>query len=1025
MASYAVAVAIIGEAFVRVSPDGTGFSGKAEASLTSSVGSLAKKAAAAFIAGFVIDKALDTFKDAVGLASDLSESMNKVDVVFGSAAKSVRAFASDAPLALGQTEAQALAAAGTFGNLLRSVGLTETQAGKFSTTMVGLASDLASFNNTDPAEALDALRAGLVGETEPLKRFGVNLNDATLKAKAMQLGLYKGKGQLDANAKAQAAYALILEQTKLAQGDFARTSGGLANQQRILAAQTDQAKAALGAGLLPVLEKLSPILSGVLEQAEPLATTLGQGLATALGAGIDGLQDMFDVVQRLVRFMREGQSFGFVEAITRLLDLGGDWETVARLQGVFDDVNAASGRVRDGVSTLVDAIGPAGLGTTIFGLIGNWQALARDGIGVVLDAYDEASTAVDKLTGFMRDQQDVIVPLAAGFATFAATLGTFKAATDALSVFRTVAGSLGPALGQALAPLLANPFGLIVAGIVAVGVGLFVAYKKVKPFRDAVDGLARIVRDVAVAAFHLLQDVAGRVWDGLVAGAGVARAVVSDFVDGVRGGLARVGEFFGGIADAASDVAGRVISALQPLLDWVDANLLTTFAAAGDFFDALGDRLRNVAQVAQRLGQAGFAVLSGQLKAVAAVAKFTAGIISDVLGLAFRVLRPIVETTLGVIGNNMRTVARIAGQVLGVAFDGLLAVAKVAFAGIKAVVETVLGVIRGTFTFFAGVLRGDFGKAWSGLVEIVQSPVRAIAKFVRTSFSAILDFVGTLPGRLAAIGGILWEGLLANASTVLSGIGNIVQAGVAAVLDFVAGIPARVGELAAGLFDAVLTAAGALPGQLGDVLSSLPGVLLDLGGQLLEAGVGLGSSILEGLLAGLGAVGDRVGEFASDLWAAIKGLGEGIVNGVIDALNNLLPDKIAAIKVRGVTIFDGIDLPNDPIPHVKFAAGGWARSRPGGVRANLAEAGYDELVLSTDPRYRARNRAMLEQSGFLSQLGVATAGLRAAASMGAAGGTMVTVQPGGVQLLTNDDPRRHAHEFFEGIAAESWLQGAG
>jgi hypothetical protein len=107
-----------------------------------------------------------------------------------------------------------------------------------STSMVGLASDLASFNNTDPAEALEALRAGLTGETEPLKRYGINLNDATLKAEAMRLGLDTTGSTLSANTKAQAAYSLIMQQSSLAQGDFARTSAGLANQQRIMSSQS-------------------------------------------------------------------------------------------------------------------------------------------------------------------------------------------------------------------------------------------------------------------------------------------------------------------------------------------------------------------------------------------------------------------------------------------------------------------------------------------------------------------------------------------------------------------------------------------------------------------------------------------------------------------------------------------------------------------------------------------------------------------------------------------------------------------
>lgn len=191
------------------------------------------------------------FKSAIDGASDLAESTSKANVVFGEASASVRAFAADAAKSLGQSEAQALEAVGTFGNLLRSVGLAEQDAAKFSTTMVGLASDLASFNNTSVDDALIALRSGLVGETEPLKRFGVNLNEAALKAKALQLGLSDGKATLDSNAKAQAAYALIMEQTSLAQGDFARTSDGLANQQKILSAQWSEMTTALGKELLP------------------------------------------------------------------------------------------------------------------------------------------------------------------------------------------------------------------------------------------------------------------------------------------------------------------------------------------------------------------------------------------------------------------------------------------------------------------------------------------------------------------------------------------------------------------------------------------------------------------------------------------------------------------------------------------------------------------------------------------------------------------------------------------------------
>jgi hypothetical protein len=204
---------------------------------------------------------VNLFKGAITGASDLEESGSKVGVVFGDAASSVRQFAADASSGLGQSEAQALAATGTFGNLLRAVGLTEEVSADLSTSMVELASDLASFNNTSVDEALEALRSGLVGETEPLKRFGVNMNEATLKAKALELGLSNGKDVLDSNAKAQSAYALIMEQTALAQGDFERTSDGLANQQKILAAQWSEMSTTVGQHLLPAVTGFVSLLN--------------------------------------------------------------------------------------------------------------------------------------------------------------------------------------------------------------------------------------------------------------------------------------------------------------------------------------------------------------------------------------------------------------------------------------------------------------------------------------------------------------------------------------------------------------------------------------------------------------------------------------------------------------------------------------------------------------------------------------------------------------------------------------------
>ena len=224
----------------------------------------------------------------VSMASNLEESQSKVNTVFGASAGVINEFASTSAKSFGITKQAALEATGTFGNLIQAFGIGRGQAADMSTTLIGLAADLASFNNTSIEDAIQALRSGLSGETEPLKRFGVAINDLRLKEEARTLGLYDGKGALDITAKTQAAYALILKDTSLAQGDFERTSDGFANQMRILKASLSDAATELGTVLLPYFKTFvsfvnDNIVPGVLAFAE----TIGEkGLVPALEAGV-------------------------------------------------------------------------------------------------------------------------------------------------------------------------------------------------------------------------------------------------------------------------------------------------------------------------------------------------------------------------------------------------------------------------------------------------------------------------------------------------------------------------------------------------------------------------------------------------------------------------------------------------------------------------------------------------------------------------------------------------------------------
>jgi len=285
------------------------------------------------------------FDKAIDGASDLSETVSKTSVVFGENSDQVLKWADSAAKSMGQSRQQALDAASTYGNLFVSMGMTTDQSAKMSMGITGLASDLASFNNMEVGDVLEKMRAGLTGETEPLKALGVNINAAAVSAKAMSMGIVKatvdigkvteaqfkydeatkksieatqkygiasdeakkaaieqGKAEralndalegkipdLTAAQKAQATYALIMEQTKTAQGDFARTSDGLANSQRIQNALFSDAAATLGNSLLPyklqLVQKINELVTAFQGLSPETQKMIIAGLAIAAAIG--------------------------------------------------------------------------------------------------------------------------------------------------------------------------------------------------------------------------------------------------------------------------------------------------------------------------------------------------------------------------------------------------------------------------------------------------------------------------------------------------------------------------------------------------------------------------------------------------------------------------------------------------------------------------------------------------------------------------------------------------------------------
>jgi hypothetical protein len=343
------------------------------------------------LVGRAVSGVTDLVTGAIGAASNMNETMSKSSAVFGDNAIQVSKWGDTTAEKLGISKNSAIEAAAGFGDLFNKLGLIPAKSKEMSTSLVGLSADLASFNNLDPTDVLQKLKSGLAGESEPLRSLGVFLNEGKVAAKAMQLGLAGAHGELSEGAKVQARYALILEETKSAQGDFAKTSDGLANRQRINDAKWQDSLAKLGGVLLPIATAAAGAfgdgLSFVVDHLGEFATAavavggalvvaaipgvIASGVAAAAAAGGWGALAVAELAALAPIAAVAAAIAGVVVVATHLTEIGdavtgfigsipGPWhhaeEAVAQ---AADTINRAATTTSDGARDMAEAAPPA------------------------------------------------------------------------------------------------------------------------------------------------------------------------------------------------------------------------------------------------------------------------------------------------------------------------------------------------------------------------------------------------------------------------------------------------------------------------------------------------------------------------------------------------------------------------------------------------------------------------------------------------------------------------------------------
>lgn len=354
-------------AFVEIVPTADGFSRRLQSEIDGPVKRTGSNAGGAFSGAFVggmgggLKKALVTgggilaaaggaaaigeyFANAIDNASTYQQAQGAVEDVFGQlGADAIKAFAEGGAQSVGQSMNDILGSAKDFGIFGRAAGLAEDELVGFSTNLITLAADLSAFADTTPQQAVEALAAGLRGESEPLRQYGVLLDDATLRMKALELGIYDGNGSLTQQQRILAANAVIMDQTAIQQGKFAAEADTLAARQAVLAASLENVSTTIGTAFLPMVEDVVQWVSDEMVPAlEDFAAWLNepetqQGLrdwgqilgfvgevAKTVGLAIVDTAGMIGVAVGIVNGQR------FDEIVARLVELPGFWGDVFR-----------------------------------------------------------------------------------------------------------------------------------------------------------------------------------------------------------------------------------------------------------------------------------------------------------------------------------------------------------------------------------------------------------------------------------------------------------------------------------------------------------------------------------------------------------------------------------------------------------------------------------------------------------------------------------------------------------------------
>ena len=899
---------------------------------------LAKKAGIALAAAFSVKKLVEFGAQCIELGSDLQEVQNVVDVTFPRMGSQVDAFAKEAAASFGLSETMAKRFTGTFGAMAKAFGFSEKAAYEMSTTLTGLAGDVASFYNISQDEAYTKLKSVFSGETETLKDLGVVMTQNALDAYALANGYGKTTQAMSEMEKVALRYQFVQDQLSASSGDFIRTSDSWANQVRILKLQFDSLKATRGQGLIDVLTPVIKVINTIIGKLMSLANAFRSftelitgkkssgGSASVAAAGMDNVAASAD---------NAGAAMGGAGSAAK--------------KAAKDIATATTGI--DELNILNPDSGSEGSGS---GGSGGYAADEFDMGELSTDQLDEADNRLQGLIDRLKELRDLFVdgfkaglgdvtlePLKEAIEGIKASLKEIFTDPGVVEAFNRWLDTLAYSLGQ-IAGSMAS-IGITMATNLLGGLNRYLDQNKdlikqrIINWFDITGEIATIVGNFAQAFANIFSVFGGengqRVTAALIgifanAFMGVNEVclklsrdlidvITRPFIDNQDAFKTAIDGFLGFLASALETVKGVVDETMANLGEMYDAHVKP-------MFDALASGLSSIVSVLlttyQGYIQPILDELAGKLSSFAGQylqplidkGLELIGKVADAVTLLWvNILQPFIEWFIS-------TIIPAITPVLQGVIDSFLLLGEV----ISGVFSGIITWLTGIIDFLVGVFTGEWSLAWTGIQEILSGIWELIKAIITGALSLIQNAITlawtqisvtttTIWNTIKALINTVWTWLKSLATQVFTSIKNAVSQAWTAIQTTTTEIWNGIGEALSLLWETIKTTAG-------------------------ETFTGIKDTIVEAW----NALKDRTGEIWDGIWNSIKGAINNIISGVEDMVNRV---------VSGInTMIDGINSLISSIPGV-----------PGGAIPNLGTVSLPRLAQGGFVRANTPQLAMI------------------------------------------------------------------